>query len=53
MKSVDAFYQTAIEKGAKCNGSPSLRHEYEKDYCAAFVIDPDGNNIEVVFIKSN
>jgi predicted lactoylglutathione lyase len=32
MKSVDTFYQTAIEKGAQCNGSPGLRPEYEKQY---------------------
>lgn len=45
---VDAFYQAAIAKGGKDNGAPGLRTEYTPTYYAAFVIDPDGNNLEVV-----
>ena len=47
---VDAFYEAAIEKGAKDNGKPGTR--YGDNYYAAFVIDPDGNNIEAVYRKS-
>ena len=49
LESVDDFYQTAIQKGAKCNGIPGFRPEYEEGYYAAFVIDPDGHNIEAVY----
>jgi catechol 2,3-dioxygenase-like lactoylglutathione lyase family enzyme len=44
-KAVDAFYQAAMEAGAKDNGPPGPREEYGY---AAFVFDPDGNNIEAV-----
>ncbi|UYO94569.1 VOC family protein [Pollutimonas sp. M17] len=45
---VAAFYKAALDHGGKDNGAPGLR-EYHPDYYAAFVIDPDGNNIEAVF----
>ena len=45
---VDAFYKTAIRSGGTDNGKPGERH-YHPGYYAAFVLDPDGNNIEVVF----
>jgi catechol 2,3-dioxygenase-like lactoylglutathione lyase family enzyme len=45
---VDAFYQAALEAGAKDNGAPGLRPHYNANYYAAFVIDPDGHNIEAV-----
>ena len=45
---VDEFYETAIALGAKCNGPPGLRPEYHPTYYVAFVLDPDGNNIEAV-----
>ncbi len=45
---VDAFYTAAIAAGAKNNGEPGLRPEYHENYYAAFVLDLDGNNIEVV-----
>lgn len=48
-ESVDTFYQKAIANGAKCNGKPGFRPEYEDGYYAAFVIDPDGHNIEAVY----
>lgn len=49
IESVDAFYQAALEKGAKGNGKPNFRPEYEEGYYAAFVIDPDGHNIEAIY----
>jgi catechol 2,3-dioxygenase-like lactoylglutathione lyase family enzyme len=45
---VDAFYHAALEAGAKDNGGPGLRPHYHANYYAAFVIGPDGHNIEVV-----
>ena len=45
---VDAFYQAAIAAGGKDNGKPGLRPHYHRDYYGAFIIDPDGNNIEAV-----
>lgn len=45
---VDAFYRAALEAGAKDNGLPGLRPQYHANYYAAFVIDPDGHNIEAV-----
>ncbi|MEQ9115368.1 MAG: VOC family protein [Rickettsiales bacterium] len=49
---VNKFYNTAIILGAKCNGSPGFRPQYEKGYYAAFVIDPDGNNVEAIYKES-
>lgn len=46
---VDAFYQAAIKAGAKDNGKPGIREHYHPNYYGAFVIDPDGHNIEAVF----
>jgi catechol 2,3-dioxygenase-like lactoylglutathione lyase family enzyme len=45
---VDAFYRTALANGGKDNGSPGER-AYHPGYYAAFVLDPDGNNIEAVY----
>lgn len=45
---VDAFYAAAIEAGGKDNGAPGLRPHYHATYYAAFVLDPDGHNIEAV-----
>jgi predicted lactoylglutathione lyase len=45
---VDAFYRAAMEAGATDNGLPGLRPEYHANYYSAFVLDPDGNNIEAV-----
>jgi catechol 2,3-dioxygenase-like lactoylglutathione lyase family enzyme len=45
---VDAFHTAALAAGAKDNGAPGLRPHYRPDYYAAFVHDPDGNNIEAV-----
>ena len=45
---VDAFYKAALAHGGKDNGAPGLR-DYHPGYYGAFVLDPDGNNIEAVF----
>jgi catechol 2,3-dioxygenase-like lactoylglutathione lyase family enzyme len=45
---VDAVYAAAIDAGGRDNGPPGLREHYHPTYYAAFVIDPDGNNIEAV-----
>ncbi len=45
---VDAFYRAALEAGATDNGAPGLRPKYSATYYAAFVIGPDGHNIEAV-----
>lgn len=45
---VDAFHAEAIAAGGRDNGAPGLRPEYSDGYYAAFVIDPDGHNIEAV-----
>jgi catechol 2,3-dioxygenase-like lactoylglutathione lyase family enzyme len=45
---VDAFYRAAIAAGGKNNGGPGLRPHYHANYYAAFVLDPDGHNIEAV-----
>ena len=46
---VMAFYQAALAAGATDNGAPGLRPHYHPGYYAAFVYDPDGYNIEVVY----
>ena len=48
-KQVDDFYQAALKAGAKDNGPPGIRPQYSGKYYAAFVIAPDGHNIEAVF----
>jgi catechol 2,3-dioxygenase-like lactoylglutathione lyase family enzyme len=45
---VDAFHAAALAAGGKDNGAPGLRHQYHPNYYGAFVIDPDGHNIEAV-----
>lgn len=45
---VDAFYREALASGGKDNGAPGER-AYHPGYYAAFVLDPDGNNIEAVY----
>ena len=48
---VDAFYKAALAAGGRDNGAPGLRPHYHADYYGAFVLDPDGNNIEAVCHK--
>jgi catechol 2,3-dioxygenase-like lactoylglutathione lyase family enzyme len=45
---VDAFYKAAIAAGGRDNGAPGLRPHYHPHYYGAFVLDPDGHNIEAV-----
>jgi catechol 2,3-dioxygenase-like lactoylglutathione lyase family enzyme len=45
---VEAFYRAALTAGGRDNGGPGLRPHYHPNYYGAFVIDPDGNNIEAV-----
>lgn len=45
---VDAFHAAAIASGGRDNGAPGLRPDYHPNYYAAFVLDPDGNNVEAV-----
>ena len=45
---VAAFYTAALAAGGRDNGAPGLRPHYHADYYGAFVLDPDGHNIEAV-----
>jgi hypothetical protein len=45
---VDAFHRTATQAGYRDNGAPGERSGYHPGYYSAFVLDPDGNNVEVV-----
>jgi catechol 2,3-dioxygenase-like lactoylglutathione lyase family enzyme len=45
---VDAFHRAALAAGGKDNGAPGLRPHYHANYYGAFVLDPDGHNIEAV-----
>ena len=47
-RAVDAFHHAALAAGGKDNGAPGLRPYYHPHYYGAFVLDPDGNNIEAV-----
>jgi len=48
---VDAFHRAGLAAGGKDNGAPGLRPHYHPSYYGAFIIDPDGNNIEAVCRK--
>ncbi len=45
---VDEFYQAALKAGGTDHGAPGLRPHYHPNYYAAFILDPDGHNIEAV-----
>lgn len=45
---VAAFYSAALSAGGRDNGAPGIRPHYHANYFAAFVLDPDGNNVEAV-----
>jgi len=49
--SVDSFYKTALEAGGRDNGPPGIRAQYHPHYYGAFVLNPDGNNLEAVCHK--
>ena len=46
---VERFHQAALAAGGTDKGAPGLRPQYQPGYFAAFVVDPDGNNLEAVF----
>ena len=50
-KQVDRFYLAALAAGGKDHGAPGVRPQYSPNYYAAFVIGPDGHNIEAVCHK--
>lgn len=50
-RQVDDFHRAALEAGGKDNGAPGLRPHYHPSYYGAFVIGPDGHNVEVVCHK--
>ncbi len=50
-QSVQAFYRSAIGAGARDNGEPGYRPQYGSSYYSAFVLDPDGHNVEAVCRK--
>jgi catechol 2,3-dioxygenase-like lactoylglutathione lyase family enzyme len=45
---VDRFHQAALSAGGKDNGAPGIRAQYHPTYYGAFILDPDGHNIEAV-----
>ncbi|HOC42488.1 MAG TPA: VOC family protein [Thermoanaerobaculales bacterium] len=47
-ETVDRFWKAAVAAGGRDNGPPGLRTHYHPSYYGAFVLDPDGNNIEAV-----
>jgi catechol 2,3-dioxygenase-like lactoylglutathione lyase family enzyme len=47
---VDRFHQAALKAGGRDNGAPGLRPDYGPSYYAAFVLDPDGHNLEAVVL---
>lgn len=50
-KAVDRFHADGVKAGGRDNGAPGLRADYSPTYYAAFLIDPDGNNVEAVCLK--
>ncbi|NGY04200.1 VOC family protein [Solimonas terrae] len=48
---VDAFHHAGVAAGGRDNGAPGLRSDYGPNYYAAFLLDPDGNNVEAVCLK--
>jgi catechol 2,3-dioxygenase-like lactoylglutathione lyase family enzyme len=47
-ESVDRFYDAALAAGGRSNGEPGVRPLYHESYYGAYVLDPDGNNVEAV-----
>jgi catechol 2,3-dioxygenase-like lactoylglutathione lyase family enzyme len=50
-KAVDRFHATGMTAGGRDNGKPGLRTDYSPSYYAAFLLDPDVNNVEAVCVK--
>ncbi|WP_394836029.1 VOC family protein [Pendulispora rubella] len=51
-KAVDQFYAAGVKAGGRDHGKPGLRADYSPTYYAAFLLDPDGNNVEAVCLKA-
>jgi catechol 2,3-dioxygenase-like lactoylglutathione lyase family enzyme len=51
-KAVDRFHASGLEAGARDHGGPGLRTDYSPTYYAAFLLDPDGNNVEAVCLSN-
>lgn len=49
---VDQFFRRGLEAGGRDNGKPGVRADYAPTYYAAFLIDPDGNNVEAVCMEA-
>jgi catechol 2,3-dioxygenase-like lactoylglutathione lyase family enzyme len=50
-KAVDRFHAEGLKAGGRDNGKPGVRADYSPSYYAAFLIDPDGNNVEAVCLR--
>jgi catechol 2,3-dioxygenase-like lactoylglutathione lyase family enzyme len=50
---VDRFHRAGLEAGGRDNGAPGLRADYGPNYYAAFLLDPDGHNVEAVCLRSS
>ena len=50
-EAVDRFHAAGLKAGGRDNGKPGLRKDYGPNYYAAFLIDPDGNNVEAVCLR--
>lgn len=50
-EAVDAFHAAGLAAGGRDNGRPGLRRDYAPNYYAAFLTDPDGNNVEAVCLR--
>ena len=50
-RQVDEFHRAALAAGGRDNGGPGVRPQYSANYYAAFVIDPDGHNVELVCLE--
>jgi catechol 2,3-dioxygenase-like lactoylglutathione lyase family enzyme len=51
-ESINAFHEAALSMGGRDNGKPGLRQHYQPNYYGAYVLDPDGHNIEAVCRKT-
>lgn len=49
---VDAFHRAGVEAGGRDHGKPGLRADYSPTYYAAFLLDPDGHNVEAVCLQA-
>ena len=49
---VEKFHKEGLKAGGRENGKPGLRADYSPTYYAAFLLDPDGNNVEAVWMKA-